>query len=35
LVTPNPGVDEDMSMLSNLGLMPMVVKREAFCNSSL
>ena len=35
LVTPNPGVDEDMSMLSNLGLRPMVVKREAFCNSSL
>ena len=34
LVTPNPGVDEDMSMLSNLGLRPMVVKREAFCNSS-
>lgn len=34
LVTPNPGVDEDMQMLKNLGLKPMVLKKEAFCNSN-
>ncbi len=34
LVTPNPGVDEDMQMLKNLGLRPMEVKKEAVCNSN-
>ena len=27
LVTPNPGVSEDMQMLNNLGLVPMKVKK--------
>ncbi len=34
LVTPNPGVDEDMQMLKNLGLRAMVVKREELCSSN-
>jgi len=34
LVTPNPGVDEDMQMLKNLGLKPMELKKEALCNSN-
>lgn len=35
LVTPNPGVSEDMQMLSNLGLKPMKVEREVMsCSNS-
>jgi biotin synthase len=34
LVTPNPGVSEDMQMLQNLGLKPMVKEREAACSKS-
>ncbi|WP_313516456.1 biotin synthase BioB [Sphingobacterium sp.] len=34
LVTPNPGVDEDMQMLKNLGLKPMELKKEGFCKSN-
>lgn len=32
LVTPNPGVSEDMKMLQHLGLKPMVVTKAASCN---
>ncbi len=32
LVTPNPGVLEDMQMLHNLGLRPMVKEKEAVCS---
>lgn len=32
LVTPNPGVDEDLEMLKRLGLKPMKKRREAVCN---
>lgn len=31
LVTPNPGVTEDMQMFKNLGLQPMVKEKEATC----
>ncbi|OJV55257.1 MAG: biotin synthase BioB [Bacteroidetes bacterium 43-16] len=31
LVTPNPGVTEDMQMLHNLGLKPMSVQKESSC----
>ncbi len=31
LVTPNPGVDEDMQMLESLGLKPMMNKKEDTC----
>lgn len=35
LVTPNPGVSEDMQMLTNLGLKPMKVEREVMsCSNS-
>lgn len=34
LVTPNPGVSEDMQMLSNLGLKPMKVEREVMSCSN-
>ncbi len=33
LVTPNPGVDEDMQMLQNLGLKPMPSKKEVPCSN--
>ncbi|SEG59665.1 biotin synthase BioB [Sphingobacterium lactis] len=33
LVTPNPGVDEDMQMLQNLGLKPMPSKKEVSCSN--
>ena len=33
LVTPNPGVDEDMQMLQNLGLKPMPSKKEVLCSN--
>ncbi|MDC8103954.1 MULTISPECIES: biotin synthase BioB [Chryseobacterium] len=33
LVTPNPGVSEDMQMLNTLGLKPMKKREEAFVNS--
>lgn len=34
LVTPNPGVDEDMQMLKNLGLKPMELKKERLCSTN-
>ncbi|NAW51903.1 biotin synthase BioB [Elizabethkingia argentiflava] len=34
LVTPNPGVTEDMEMLQNLGLRPMVSKKTAACSNN-
>lgn len=35
LVTPNPGTDQDMQMLHNLGLKPMAQKKqEAVCSSN-
>ncbi|SJN47628.1 biotin synthase BioB [Sphingobacterium sp. JB170] len=34
LVTPNPGVDEDMQMLQNLGLKPMTQRKETACASN-
>lgn len=34
LVTPNPGVSEDMEMLKNLGLRAMDKKKEVNCNSN-
>ena len=34
LVTPNPGVSEDMEMLKNLGLRAMDKKKEAICNNN-
>ena len=33
LVTPNPGVDEDMQMLQHLGLKPMPSKKEVPCSN--
>lgn len=33
LVTPNPGVSEDMQMFQNLGLQPMVKEKEAVCTT--
>ena len=32
LVTPNPGVDDDLEMLKRLGLQPMSNKKKATCN---
>ncbi|MEQ7800556.1 biotin synthase BioB [Pedobacter sp. ASV1-7] len=32
LVTPNPGVTEDMQMLANLGLKPMVKEAKSVCS---
>lgn len=32
LVTPNPGVDDDLEMLKRLGLQPMSSKKKATCN---
>ena len=32
LVTPNPGVDDDLEMLKRLGLQPMSSKKKARCN---
>ncbi|MDR7130201.1 biotin synthase [Algoriphagus sp. 4150] len=34
LVTPNPGVSEDMQMLRNLGLKPMANKKAESCNTN-
>ncbi|AQW89763.1 biotin synthase BioB [Elizabethkingia anophelis] len=34
LVTPNPGVSEDMQMLLNLGLKPMVREKETTCSKN-
>ncbi|NQD70655.1 biotin synthase BioB [Sphingobacterium shayense] len=34
LVTPNPGVDEDMNMLYELGLKPMVLEKEGLCSNN-
>lgn len=34
LVTPNPGVSEDMQMLHNLGLKPLQKEKEALCSKS-
>ena len=34
LVTPNPGVSEDMEMLKNLGLRAMDKKKEEICNNN-
>lgn len=33
LVTPNPGVSEDMQMFQSLGLQPMVKEKEAVCTT--
>lgn len=33
LVTPNPGVSEDMQMFQNLGLQPMVKEKESVCTT--
>lgn len=34
LVTPNPGIDEDLQMLTNLGLKPMTQTKETACASN-
>lgn len=34
LVTPNPGVSEDMQMLQNLGLKPMVKEKTESCSTN-
>ncbi|WP_140939623.1 biotin synthase BioB [Sphingobacterium lumbrici] len=33
LVTPNPGITEDMQMFKNLGLQPMIKEKEATCTT--
>ena len=33
LVTPNPGLTEDMAMFNNLGLQPMIKEKEATCTT--